>query len=113
MTVKKINIQAGPGVYKHFRYQQLDAWTCLGEFVDNSLGSFLDKKNQKILNKINKDLILNVDITRDKDNKTITIKDNAAGIHDDDLDRALKIGNPPADASGLNELIGCYIRHLI
>ena len=47
MTVKKINIQAGPGVYKHFRYQQLDAWTCLGEFVDNSLGSFLDKKNQQ------------------------------------------------------------------
>lgn len=103
MTVKKINIQAGPGVYKHFRYQQLDAWTCLGEFVDNSLGSFLDKKNQKTLKKIYKEFNLVVDITRDKENQTITIKDNAAGIHDDDLNRALKIGNPPADASGLNE----------
>ncbi len=103
MTVKKINIQAGPGVYKHFRYQQLDAWTCLGEFVDNSLGSFLDKKNQKRLKKIHNDFKLIVDITRDKEKQTITIKDNAAGIHDDELDRALKIGNPPADASGLNE----------
>jgi len=103
MTVKKINIQAGPGVYKHFRYQQLDSWTCLGEFVDNSLGSFLDKKNQKFFKKNNIDFNLEVDITRDKENKTITIKDNAAGIHDDELERALKIGNPPADASGLNE----------
>ncbi len=103
MTTKKINIQAGPGVYKHFRYQQLDAWTCLGEFVDNSLGSFLDKKNQKFFKKKYTDFNLEVEITRDKDNKTITIKDNAAGIHDDELDRALKIGNPPADASGLNE----------
>ena len=43
---KEINIQAGPGVYKYFRNLDLTPWICLGEFVDNSVGSFLDKKNQ-------------------------------------------------------------------
>lgn len=100
---KEINIQAGPGVYKYFRNLDLTPWICLGEFVDNSVGSFLDKKNQKRLKKIHDEPLLEVTVTRDKKNKKIIIKDNACGIHNSEIDRALKIGERPDDAKGLNE----------
>ena len=60
---KEIDIQAGPGVYKYFRNLDLAPWICLGEFVDNSVGSFLDKKNQKRLKKIHDKPLLAVSYT--------------------------------------------------
>ena len=100
---KEINIQAGPGVYRYFRDLDLDPWICLGEFVDNSVGSFLDKKNQKKLKKIYKKPHLEVTLIRNKKNNTIEIHDNACGIHNSEIDRALKIGERPDNRSGLNE----------
>lgn len=103
MEEKKVNIKAGAGVYRHFRGYNLDAWTCIGEFVDNSLGSFLDKQTQKRLKSIHSKPLLEVNVKRDKENRTITIEDNAGGISDSDLDRALVIGDRPKNAKGFNE----------
>ncbi len=100
---KKIDIQAGPGVYRYFKDLGLHPWICLGEFVDNSVGSFLDKKNQKKLRKIYRKPHLEVSVIRDKKNNTIEIHDNACGIHNSEIDRALKIGERPDNRSGLNE----------
>lgn len=100
---REVSIEAGAGVYRHFRGYDLDSWTCLGEFVDNSLGSYLHKETKKYLQKKKLKKKLKVEIYRDTKNKRIIIKDNAGGISETDLDRALKIGDRPQYAKGFNE----------
>ena len=103
MPNRRVSIRAGAGVYRHFRNLDLKPWQCIGELVDNSLGSFENKKVKKALKKIYKNPILEVEIHRDIKNNTLIIKDNAGGISEKDLDRALEIGVPPDDATGMNE----------
>ncbi len=102
--LQEVSIEAGVGVYRHFRGYDLDAWTCLGEYVDNSLGSYEHPDTKKYLKKINAlNRHLNVTIYRDTEKRSIRIKDNAGGIPDHELERALKIGDRPAYAQGYNE----------
>jgi hypothetical protein len=100
---REVDIEAGPGVFRHFRGYDLDAWTCLGEFVDNSLGSFLHSDTKKYFTQNNIQTSLEVTIHRNSGNKSIRIEDNAGGISESDLDRALKIGDRPEQAKGFNE----------
>jgi len=78
-------------------------WYALAEFVDNSLESYLQFKHE--LRKFEgRNHVLKVEIEHDpRDDGTIVIRDNAAGIHDADYDRAFRTAEAPPDRSGLSE----------
>ena len=70
------------------------------EFIDNSLQSYKEKKNEIL--KYDSDFQLKIDIDY-IDSKEIIIKDNAGGINQKNFMRALKPANKPDDTSGYNE----------
>lgn len=73
-----VSIATKPLVYSAFRFINNKVWTALAEYVDNSLQSFLNHRN--LLSDMNHDGKLNVSISIDFDNDTISIKDDAYGI---------------------------------
>lgn len=99
--MKKVSIATRPLVYSTFRYISNHVWHAIGEYVDNSIQSYLD--HQDLLKKINPHNKLRVSIYFDIDNDIITIRDNAFGIEASKFDRAFELANVPLDASGLNE----------
>ena len=99
--MKKVSIATKPLVYSTFRYINNHVWHAIGEYVDNSIQSYLD--HQDLLKKINPHNKLRVSINFDIDNDIITIQDNAFGIDASKFDRAFELANVPLDASGLNE----------
>ena len=70
------------------------------EFIDNSLQSYKEKKNEIL--KYDSDFQLKIDIDY-IDSKEIIIKDNAGGINQKNFMKALKPANKPDDTSGYNE----------
>ena len=97
----KVSIATKPLVYSTFRYISNHVWNAIGEYVDNSIQSYLDHK--EILKEINPHHKLQVSIRFDLDHDAITIKDNAFGIENQKFDGAFELANVPLDASGLNE----------
>lgn len=87
-------------VLKHLNY---DPWFALAEFVDNSIQSFRD--NREALRKVQgDDYTLRVEIELDRtDGGVIEIRDNAAGIYEEEYDRAFRPAEIPPDTSGLSE----------
>lgn len=80
-------------VLRHLNYKP---WFALGEFVDNSLASYL-------ANRGNSKEPLRVSIDIDAENNRILIADNAYGIAAKDFKRAFKAADAPPDRSGLSE----------
>lgn len=86
-------------IYENMAYT---LWGALGEFVDNSVSSYI--KNKRQIQKIQGRDKLQIEITStERDGGKIIIKDNAAGIADEDINRAFEIGTPPDDNKGGNE----------
>lgn len=69
------------------------------EFIDNSLQSYKEKKNEIL--KFDPNYRLKIDISYD--DREIVIKDNAGGIDSKNYLRALKPANRADDTTGLNE----------
>ena len=99
--MSKVSIATKPLVYSTFRYISNHVWHAIGEYVDNSIQSYLDHIDQ--LKDINPNNKLQVSIKFDLENDTILIKDNAFGIEHSKFDKAFELANVPLDASGLNE----------
>jgi hypothetical protein len=98
----KVSIRPGVSILTMLKHIQYDPWFALAEFVDNAIDSY--QKNGKLLKEIEGEKFqLEVRIEfNDIDNK-ITIKDNAAGIHQKDYNRAFRAAEIPPDNSGLSE----------
>lgn len=96
-----ISIRPSVRILSALKNLNYKAWYALAEFVDNSLDSYLLYK--KDLQQINPNYQLRVEVDINAKNKTITVKDNAAGIHERDFDRALKTAAPPPNSAGLSE----------
>lgn len=99
--MSKVSIATKPLVYSTFRYISNHVWHAIGEYVDNSIQSYLDHID--VLKEINPHNKLQVSINLDLEKDTITIKDNAYGIEQSKFDKAFELANVPLDASGLNE----------
>ena len=69
------------------------------EFIDNSIQSYRDEKEQIKL--FEQDYKLKIDLIFT--GQEIIIKDNAGGIDTDNFERALKPANRPKNNKGLNE----------
>lgn len=100
--LNNVNIRPGVTILSVLKHLNYKPYYALAEFVDNAIDSFL--KNEKELKQIEGDNYkLRVDIEFDTNNKKITIKDNAAGIHSDDYQRAFRTAELPPDNSRLSE----------
>ena len=96
-----VSIKIPPNVYGAFRQLPNKVWFALAEFVDNSIQSYIDNKDH--LRRINKNFVLEVTIMVNKEEDTIYIGDNAAGIGVNNYWRAFEPANIPTDNTGLNE----------
>ena len=96
-----VSIATRPLVYSTFRYINNKVWNALAEYIDNSIQSFEDHKEE--LTTLNRDGKLHIRIDIDFTNETITILDDAYGITEQNYQRAFELANLPLDNQGLNE----------
>lgn len=98
-----MRVVLGSETIRAYRRLSYKAWYALAEFVDNSTQSYFDYTDE--LNAVfrKEDRKLEVYITYDSRAKTLKIVDNAMGMSEEDLTRALHIGMPPANTKGRSE----------
>lgn len=104
MTNDSTSVNILPGVNMLSLLARMDykTWFALAEFVDNSIQSYLDYQ-QKLEETEGLGFRLKVDIEFDSDLNQIVIRDNAAGIHKTDYQRAFRPAEVPPDTTGLSE----------
>jgi hypothetical protein len=101
--LRRLDIQPGVSVLSVLRYLDYQPWYALAEFVDNSLQSALDNLAE-LRKRDGAEYRLKVEIEHDPaDDGRISIRDNAAGIHDRDYDRAFKTAEKPPNVGNLAE----------
>ena len=94
----KVDIRPDVAALRIFRNMSFTPWYALGEFVDNSITSAI-KNIEKLKSTNGSDYELVVSMSFPEMGNCLIVEDNAAGISRDDMDRALKTGNPPLDIS--------------
>jgi hypothetical protein len=102
-TPDTISIRPGVSILSLLQHVNYKPWFAMAEFVDNSLQSFLENRDQ--LERVaGRELRLTVTIEIDPvDRGRVTVRDNAAGIHEGDYPRAFRPAEVPPDRSGLSE----------
>jgi len=100
----RVSIRPGVSVLSVLRHLNYKPWFALAEFIDNSVQSFLDHRLQLETVEGERQTELSVDIQMDmQDGGRISVRDNAAGIHEEDYARAFRPAEIPPDQSGLCE----------
>jgi len=98
-----VNIRPGVSILSVLRHLNYKPWYAIAEFVDNSIQSYLDYRDE-LQALEGKKFKLRVSIRLDRiDGGSIVIRDNAAGIHASDYTRAFRPAAIPPDQSGLSE----------
>ena len=103
LTVTKVDIRPGVSVLAVLRHLNYRPWYALGEFVDNAVQSFTE--NRVALGKLEGES-LNLGVYIDIETVSpprISIRDNAAGIHESEYDRAFRPAAIPPNRTGLAE----------
>ena len=105
----RISFKATQGVYLTYRSYPYKTPQVFGEFIDNSIQSFENNKNLLTVANPNYRLKVEIDFewALDSDNvvkaKKITIRDNAAGMTEQQFEEAFDLANPEINRSGMNE----------
>ena len=100
---ERVSIRPGVTVLSVLRHLNYRPWFALGEFVDNSIQSFLDYRSE-LQDADSDEAKLRVEIQiSPEDGGRITVRDNAAGIHEQDFPRAFRPAELPPDQTGLCE----------
>lgn len=100
---QKINIRPGVKILSVLSHLNYNPWFAVAEFVDNSLQSFLDYRNE--IERVDGDrtqLKIEIELNSSNDGNLI-VRDNAAGIHEKDYPRAFRPAGIPPNVSGLSE----------
>lgn len=97
---ERVGIRPGVGILSVLKHLNYRPWYAIAEFVDNSLQSFLQNRGE--LASVGTEAVA-VAIERDEDGGRLIVRDNAAGIHEDDYSRAFRPAEIPPDRSGLAE----------
>jgi len=93
-----VNIQPDVSALRMFRSMSFTPWYALGEFVDNSITSAM--KNKDALVAVNgPDYRVRIQIDFPDGTNDLVIRDNAAGISREEMQRALRMGKAPQDVS--------------
>jgi hypothetical protein len=100
-TINEVSVLLDQNVYNAFRNLQYKYWYAIAEFVDNSIQSYLDNKQE--LDSLYKVEKTTFNIKIDIDSNSIRIFDNAGGISLQNFQKAFKPGRIPENREGLNE----------
>lgn len=102
--MKKVSIRPEVGMYSLFPHMNYKPWFALGEMVDNSIGSYVTNR-EKLRAVHGNNFKLKIDITFSQSGKDarILVEDNAAGISEEDSERAFTPASPPVDKSGISQ----------
>ena len=99
-----MQLEIGTEIIRSYRRLSYSAWHALAEFVDNSVQSFLNSRQDLEASYKKSGTQLTVDIRYDRaDGGRLTIRDNAMGMSEEELSNALYIGKQPKVNSGLSE----------
>lgn len=98
----KVNIRPNVSILSVLKFLEYEPWFALAEFVDNSIDSYQKNKN-KFRKLYGENYQLKVDIELNDEENKITIRDNAAGIEEENYARAFRAAEIPNDTTGLSE----------
>jgi hypothetical protein len=100
---QRVSIRPGVTILSVLEHLNYRPWYAMAEFVDNALQSFLDDREE--LERVEgQGFKLQVQIEIDPtDGGRITVRDNAAGIHEKDYSRAFRPAEVPLRRDGLSE----------
>ena len=90
-----VPIGSGGQIWGMLRNLESNPWKQLGEFIDNSLSSWMSDEDDDWPLQI--DIIFEPDFGKGPKKGRLIIKDNALGISEKNMERAFEIGNPPTD----------------
>lgn len=95
-----INFEIGLNSVSSYRRLAYTPWHAIAEFIDNSTQSYLNNRSSldEALDKEGAKLDIGIVYSRDGD--SFSIADNAMGMNLEDLQRALRVGIPPANPNG-------------
>lgn len=103
MSSKSIDIRPDVGILSVLSHLNYKPWFAIAEFVDNAIQSYLDYKDDLYeIDGQNYKLKIEIELSS-IDNGTLVIRDNAAGIHENDYPRAFRPAVLPPDRNGLSE----------
>ena len=93
-TLSKFKVDVSPEmrIYRILQHLNYNLETAYAEFIDNSIQSFIEQRDQikGYQGESSPKLKITIEVSTSK--KQIVIKDNAGGILRQDMDRALKLG---------------------
>lgn len=96
-----LDIQPPVSVYATFRRLSYLPWYAIAEFVDNSTQNYYEHKHElKEAYKSEEVSNLRIEIEFNRENNSLTIRDNANGMDSSELDRSVKLNRPPQNCSG-------------
>lgn len=101
--MKPLKLSIGLDVILSYRRLDYTPWHALAEFIDNSVQSFRSDNGElaKAYKRDGEGLTVSIQYDRNQD--VLIIRDNARGMSLEELERALNIGRPPDDTSGLSQ----------
>lgn len=103
MTAPKIKLELGSNIVRSYQRLSYTPWHALAEFVDNSTQSFENNKAALLKAAPKGPPPLEVAIVYDAKKNFLRISDTAMGMSFADLQNALRLGHPPAIASGRSQ----------
>ena len=98
---KQMKLQVGNSIVNTFPRMNYTWWHAIAEFVDNSTQSYFDNREQLDNVYKQKNEGLKVSITRGKN--SFRISDNAFGMNEKTLERALTVAEPPPIPKGASK----------
>jgi hypothetical protein len=100
-----MKLRLGNAAILAYRRLPYRLWYAIAEFVDNSTDAYMRGDNKSLLDAHYKSIgdVLSIDVSYDKDKKTLEIFDNSMGMNEEELEAALIIGDKPIVTAGRSE----------
>src|SRR5919107_1004321 len=98
-----IDIRPPTSVYATFRRLSYEPWYAIAEFVDNSTQNYFDHEAELKAVYSQEKQRLRVEVEYDSEKEILTVYDNAYGMEEEELTRALVLNSPPPNTSGRSE----------
>lgn len=95
-----IDFEIGLNAISSYRRLAYTAWHAIAEFIDNSTQSYINNKDALDKAFEAEGRTLDVGIVYSRDGNSFSVVDNAMGMNLADLERALRVGIPPANPNG-------------